>query len=50
MVIKGEEEETDKFMSSLSPVLCEKISLTLEEVFIYEMEVLGYAFGELSDK
>ena len=42
VIIKGEEEETDKFMNSLSPVLCEKISLTLEEVFIYELGGFGY--------
>ena len=42
VIIKGEEEETDRFMMTLSPVLCEKISLTLEEVFIYELGGLGY--------
>ncbi|MBE7046911.1 MAG: ABC transporter ATP-binding protein [Ruminococcaceae bacterium] len=47
VIIKGEEEETDKFMNSLSPVLCEKISLTLEEVFIYELGGLGYDFKNI---
>ncbi len=47
VIIKGEEEETDKFMASLSPSLCEKISLTLEEVFIYELGGLGYDFKNI---
>lgn len=47
VIIKGEEEETDSFMSSLSPVLCEKITLTLEEVFIYELGGLGYDFKNI---
>ena len=47
VIIKGEEEETDRFMMTLSPVLCEKISLTLEEVFIYELGGLGYDFKNI---
>mgnify|MGYP003297314017 CR=1 FL=1 len=28
--------------SKLSPLFCEAVGLTLEEVFIYEMEGMGY--------
>ena len=40
-------DETDKEISALSPVLCERISLTLEEVFIYELGGMGYEFENI---
>ena len=43
IIIKGSEEDIRKVMEPLSPVFCDVIPLTLEEVFIYEMEGLGYA-------
>lgn len=47
VIAKGSEEETDRIMNALSPVVCEKISLTLEEVFIYELGGLGYDFKNI---
>ena len=42
LVVKGDEEELCKRFSALHPVVCDLIPLTLEEIFIYELEVLGY--------
>ncbi|PWM46412.1 MAG: ABC transporter [Clostridiales bacterium] len=47
LVVKGDIETTTEYLKKFSPVLLEVVGLTLEEVFIYEMEVLGYAFPEL---
>ena len=44
VIIKGKSEEIDSVLSAYSPVVCENISLTLEEVFIYELGGLGYDF------
>ncbi len=47
IIIRGSAEETEKMITALSPVLCERISLTLEEVFIYELGGLGYDFKNI---
>lgn len=47
VIVRGDADETDKEISALSPVLCERISLTLEEVFIYELGGLGYDFKNI---
>ncbi len=47
IIIKGNPDETDKAINALSPILCERISLTLEEVFIYELGGLGYDFKNI---
>jgi len=47
IIIKGDLEKTDEKMKKLSTVLCEKLSLTLEEVFIYELGGLGYDFENI---
>lgn len=41
-IIKGDGEESDEYIKKYSPIICERISLTLEEVFIYELGGLGY--------
>ena len=43
-IIKGKSDEIDVAIKAFSPVVCENISLTLEEVFIYELGGLGYDF------
>lgn len=35
-------DEAEKFMSRYKPILMDFIPLTLEEVFVYEMEAIGY--------
>ncbi len=47
VIIRGEAQETDRQMQALLPNLCERISLTLEEVFIYELGGLGYDFKNI---
>ena len=44
LVVKGEEDEIRKKLEELDPVVLDFLPLTLEEIFIYEMEVLGYEF------
>lgn len=42
MIMRGSEENIKEKISCFSPVVFDVIPLTLEEIFIYEMEVLGY--------
>ena len=47
IIVRGEAQLTYDRMKELSPLLCERISLTLEEVFIYELGGLGYDFKNI---
>ncbi len=47
IIMRGEAESTHEKLKELSPHLCERISLTLEEVFIYELGGLGYDFKNI---
>ncbi|MGM9551473.1 MAG: ABC transporter ATP-binding protein [Clostridia bacterium] len=47
IIVKGSAEECDRLMKKYSPVLFERISLTLEEVFIYELGGLGYDYKNI---
>ena len=49
MIIRGSHEETLSRLKTLNPVLVEALPLTLEEVFTYELEALGYSFDEKID-
>ena len=42
MIIKGQESEILDKINSLEPIFVESIEPTLEEIFIYEMEAVGY--------
>lgn len=44
MIVKGDREETVAKLSALSPAVLDVLPLSLEEVFTYEMEALGYSF------
>ena len=46
-IARGEKEEVIHKIRTLDPVLLDVLPLNLEEVFIYEMESLGYAFKEI---
>ncbi len=46
MIVRGDRDACRKTISEKSPLLMEILPLTLEEVFVYEMESLGYAFGK----
>lgn len=45
MIVKGNKSETVTRLSALNPVILDVLPLTLEEVFTYEMEALGYSFN-----
>ncbi len=47
VIIKGGAQEIDESIGKLNPILCERIGLTLEEVFIYELGGLGYDFKNI---
>ena len=47
IIIKGERENCEKLLQAKNPIILDFLPLTLEEVFIYEMEVLGYEFNQV---
>lgn len=47
LIIKGEENFIKNNINQKNPLLLDIIPLTLEEIFIYEMEELGYDFNGL---
>ncbi len=47
LIIKDEKQESRDILEKMNPLILDYLPLTLEEVFIYEMEALGYAFEEL---
>ena len=44
MIIRGDIAKAKAAISAKNPLLLELLPLTLEEVFLYEMEALGYSF------
>ncbi len=44
MIVRGNREETVAKLSQMNPMLLEVLPLSLEEIFTYEMEALGYGF------
>ena len=42
MVIRGDRQKTEEKLRALQPIFLETLPLTLEEVFISEMEAAGY--------
>ena len=47
IIINDEKKDAKEKLEKLNPVILDYIPLTLEEVFIYQMEVLGYEFKEI---
>lgn len=47
MIVKGEKEEYEEYLKNKNPLILDFLTLTLEEIFVYEMEVLGYEFNEV---
>lgn len=50
MIVKGERDETVTKLSMLQPLILEVLPLSLEEIFTYEMEALGYSFEGLFEE
>ena len=47
VILKGEREGYEKILEDMNPIILDFLPLTLEEIFIYEMEVLGYEFDTI---
>lgn len=47
LVVRGGSGEVMEFVNTLSPFFVETVPLTLEEVFIYEMEAHGYDYNKI---
>lgn len=48
LIINDEKGTTKKKLEKLNPIILDFLPLTLEEVFIYEMEALGYEFEKIA--
>lgn len=46
LIIRGDRDEVTETLRTKSPILMEVLPLSLEEVFLYEMESLGYTFDD----
>ncbi|HIW74068.1 MAG TPA: ABC transporter ATP-binding protein [Firmicutes bacterium] len=44
LIVRGDREQTVEWLRGQQPVVLDVLPLTLEEVFTYEMEALGYSF------
>lgn len=47
LIVKGDRDSLVKELKQLAPVILDVLPLNLEEVFIYEMAALGYAFKDV---
>ena len=47
LIMEGSEEEIREKLSEKDPIVLDLIPLSLEEIFIYEMEGMGYDAGQL---
>lgn len=46
IIIKDKDGKSKKKLEEMNPVILDYLNLTLEKVFIYEMEALGYEFNK----
>ncbi len=47
LIVRGDRDKVIETLRQKSPILMEVLPLTLEEVFLYEMESLGYTFDDI---
>lgn len=47
LIIDENGKDSKKILSNLNPIILDYLPLTLEEVFIYQMEALGYEFESI---
>ncbi|MFH1879999.1 MAG: ABC transporter ATP-binding protein [Bacillota bacterium] len=50
LIVRGDKAACRQKLEAMSPLLLEMVPVTLEEIFIYEMEALGYAFDKGEEK
>jgi len=46
-IVRGDREEARAFLQEKAPILLDILPLSLEEVFIHEMQAIGYAFNNI---
>lgn len=46
LIIRGDKAQTVERLRRMNPIILDVLSLSLEEVFTYEMEALGYSFND----
>lgn len=49
-IVKGDQDETITHCQKMNPILFEIVPLSLEEVFVHEMDLLGYNFGDIQEE
>ena len=47
LIVRGNSEEIMRYVETWSPLFVETVPLTLEEVFIHEMEAVGYDYNKI---
>jgi len=47
LIVRGDRDETEARIRAMQPLLFEILPLSLEEVFVYEMDALGYEFSDV---
>lgn len=47
LILKGDRDDAEAKLRAMKPVLIEVLPLSLEEVFTYEMNIMGYKFDEI---
>ena len=47
IIVKGDKEDVVSRIEAMNPVILDVLPLTLEEVFTYEVEALGYEFSDI---
>ncbi len=47
IILEGDKENYEEKLSEMDPIILDFLPLTLEEIFIYQMEVLGYEFNKV---
>ncbi len=50
MIVKGDKDSTIAYLQAKNPALLDVLPLTLDEVFTFEMEALGYNFDDIVRK
>lgn len=50
LIVRGDKEVTTSILKSKEPLLLDILPLTLEEVFTYELEAIGYQFPLVDEK
>ena len=50
LIVRGDRDETVEALRAMEPTVLDVLPLTLEEVFTFEMEALGYSFQDVLGK